>query len=209
VFTAQSVPLNSAPAEQKNVELVGHSDLNGHGDGGEGLALQQMPDGTRLLYIAHEGDQYCFSIVDVTKPDQPMLINQLPSPEPGVTRCNSLSLARNLLAVADQAEKVGMSPAGMWLLDVSDIAKIRAARKLQDLALSFFDTSGPASRGVHWLYFVDGEFAHLATGTRDSRPTHPNDDQFYVIVDVRDRRHPREVARWWLPGTQQSEKDAR
>ncbi|MDQ1411319.1 MAG: hypothetical protein QOJ41_3054 [Acidobacteriaceae bacterium] len=25
--------------EQKNIELVGHSDLNGNGDGGEGMAI--------------------------------------------------------------------------------------------------------------------------------------------------------------------------
>ena len=36
-------------AEASNVELVGHNDLNGRGDGGEGLALQQWPDGRRLL----------------------------------------------------------------------------------------------------------------------------------------------------------------
>jgi hypothetical protein len=207
VLSAQTTQLSSAAvlAEQENVELLAHADLNGKADGGEGLALQQMPDGTRLLFIAHEGQQNCLSIVDVTKPDQPLLVNQLPSPGPGVTRCNSLSLADNVLAVADQTEKVGMSPGGMWLLDVADIAKIRAAHRLQDLALSFFDTSGPASRGVHWLYFADGEFVHLATGTRDSRPTNPNDDQFYVIVDVRDRHRPREVGRWWMPGTQQGD----
>ena len=36
------------------------------------------------------------------------------------------------------------------------------------------DESGPHSRGVHCLWFVDGEFAHLSTGTPDSDPTNPN-----------------------------------
>lgn len=31
-------------AEAHNMVLVGHNDLNGLGDGGEGLALQQWPD---------------------------------------------------------------------------------------------------------------------------------------------------------------------
>jgi hypothetical protein len=40
-------------AESRNMVLVGHNDLNGLGDGGEGLALQQLPDGRRILYLAH------------------------------------------------------------------------------------------------------------------------------------------------------------
>jgi len=45
------------PAEQKNMELVGRSELNGNGDGGEGMAIQEWPDGRRILYIAHEGEK--------------------------------------------------------------------------------------------------------------------------------------------------------
>jgi hypothetical protein len=192
-------------AEQKNMILVGHSDLGGHGDGGEGLAIQQRSDGRRILYVAHEGEKTCLSIVDVTHPEAPALLNQLPSSGLDVTRCNSLGLSGNLLAVADQTMKVGQAPAGMWVLDVSDLGRIQKARSMQDLAFSFFDTSGPNSRGVHWLWFVDGEFAHLSTGTGDSDPSNPKDDQFYVVVDLRDPRHPREVGRWWLPGTQKKD----
>ncbi|HUA19798.1 MAG TPA: hypothetical protein VMB25_13705 [Bryobacteraceae bacterium] len=192
-------------AESKNVTLVAHNDLNGNGDGGEGMAIQQWPDGRRLLYLAHEGERTCLSIVDVTHPENPMVVNQLPSPSPGVTRCNSLGLSGNVLAVANQANKVGAKTAGMWVLDVSDFARIQNAKKLEDLELSFFDTSGPHSRGVHCLWFVDGEFAHLSTGMPDVEPTNPKDDQFYVIVDLRDPRHPREVGRWWYPGTHQGD----
>src|SRR5262245_17241221 len=79
-------------ADARNVMLVGQSDLNGNGDGGEGLAIQQRPDGRRLLYLAHEGQRMCLSVVDVTRPDRPVVINQLPSPAPGTTRCNSVGL---------------------------------------------------------------------------------------------------------------------
>src|SRR4029077_13159319 len=85
--------------EQKNMELAGRSDLNGNGDGGEGMAIQQWPDGRRILYIAHEGEKTCLSIVDVTHPENPVMISQLPSPQPGVTRCNSLGLSGNVLVV--------------------------------------------------------------------------------------------------------------
>ncbi len=192
-------------AEQKNMLLIGQENLNNHGDGGEGMAIQQRPDGHRILFIAHEGETTCLSIVDVTHPEAPALLNQLPSPAPEVTRCNSLGLSGNLLVVANQTMKVGQSPAGMWVLDVSDLARVQKARSMQDLALSFFDTSGPNSRGVHWLWFVDGEFAHLSSGARDSNPANPKDDQFYLIVDLRNPRQPREAGRWWLPGTQKTD----
>src|SRR5262249_23039007 len=105
-------------AESRNMRLIAHHELNGNGDGREGLAVRQRPDGRRILYLAHEGQRTCLSILDVTDPRTPILLNQLPSPGPGVARCNSLGLAGNLLAVANQVTGVGLSPAGMWLLDV-------------------------------------------------------------------------------------------
>ena len=202
-----SSPLHAqATAEAKNIELVGHNDLNGNGDGGEGLVIQQWPDGRRVLYLAHEGQKTCLSIVDVTHPEKPEMINQLPVPTPGITRCNSLGLSNNVLVIANQTLKQGQKTAGMWVLDVSDFGRIQKAKRLEDLELSFFDTSGPNSRGVHCLWFVDGEFAHLTTGAADFDPTNSNDDQFYMIVDLRDPRHPREVGRWWYPGTRKGDK---
>jgi len=208
---AQAQTVANAPgaqagaAESRNIVLVGHNDLNGNGDGGEGLALQQWPDGRRLLYLAHEAPARCLSVVDVTRPDAPVLIAQLPSPASGVTRCNSIGLSGNVLAVANQAATAGGTVAGMWVLDVSDFEKVKAAKTLDDLKLSFFDTSGPSSRGVHNLWFVDGEFAHLTTGMADFSPTNPQDDQIWVTVDLRDPRRPREVGRWWLPGTRKGD----
>ena len=206
VITAVCLSANAAlyaqsGAESRNMVLVGHNDLNGNGDGGEGLALQQWPDGRRLLHLAHEAPERCLSIIDVTTPEAPRLVNQIRSAAPGITRCNSLGLSGNVLAVANQSAKAGGKPAGMSVLDVSDPTRVSSAKTLDDLKLSFFDTSGPHSRGVHNLWFVDGAFAHLTTGMSDFEPTHPNDDQFWVTVDLRNPRQPREVGRWWLPGT--------
>jgi hypothetical protein len=47
---------------------------------------------------------------------------------------------------------------------------------------------------------MDGRYAHLSTGYRDFEPKNPKDFQFYMIVDLEDPEHPREVGRWWLPG---------
>jgi len=191
--------------DARNVELVSHLDLNGHGDGGEGLAIQQWPDGRRFLYLAHEGTRTCLSVVDVTHPERPTVLVQLPSAGPGTTRCNSLGLARNVLVVANQADAKGKQPAGLWVLDVSDATRVQRAKTLEDLKLSFFDTSGPNSQGAHCVWFVDGEFAHVTTGMPDFEPTNPNDHQIYVIVDLRNPRQPREVGRWWYPGTRRGD----
>ena len=40
-------------AEASNMQIVGHSNLNGVGKGGEGLALRQYPNGQRVLFLAH------------------------------------------------------------------------------------------------------------------------------------------------------------
>jgi len=203
IATMFAVPAAHAQreAEAMDMEQVSQLGLGGNADGGEGMALQKLKDGRRILYFAHEGQKTCLSVIDVSNPKAPVLLAQLPSPGPAVTRCNSLGLSGTVLAVANQTMKVGQKPAGMWLLDVSDINRVKRARSLGDLKLAFFDTSGPRSRGAHWLWFVDGEFVHLASGAADFAPSHPQDDQFYQIVDVRNPRKPREVGRWWLPGT--------
>src|SRR5450830_1770442 len=45
----------------------------------------------------------------------------------------------------------------------------------------------------------------MASGAADFTPTHPNDDQFYRIIDVRNNSRPNEVGRWWYPGTRQGD----
>src|ERR1044071_3582741 len=80
IATAIAVPAARAQptAEAMNMEQVAQLDLGGKGDGGEGLALQQRKDGRRVLYLAHEGQKTCLSVIDVTNPKAPALIAQLP-----------------------------------------------------------------------------------------------------------------------------------
>ena len=108
-------------------------------------------------------------------------------------RSNSLEMTGDIMAVAYQTQKVGQQPAGLELFDVSVPEKPRS--------ISFFDCSGPTSRGVHQLWFCDGEYVHMASGAPDFKPSHPIDDQFYRCIDVRNPSKPVEVGRWWMPGT--------
>jgi hypothetical protein len=198
-------PRAQTAAESANMVLVGHNDLNGNGDGGEGLALQQFADGRKLLYLAHEAPQRCLSVIDVTRPEAPVMVNQLPSPSPGVTRCNSLGLSGTVLAVANQAAKAGGKSAGMWVLDVVELRQDQDGESLDDLKLSFFDTSGPQSRGVT----TSGSW----TGVRPPHHRHARfqSDPRTGRSDLGHGRsarsqRPKEVGRWWLPGTRKGDR---
>jgi hypothetical protein len=114
-------------------------------------------------------------------------------------RSNSLELTGNILAVAYQTQKTGQQPAGFELFDIS--------KPENPKPIAFVDCSGPHSRGVHQLWFSDGEYVHMASGAPDFTPTHPLDDQFYRCFDVRNPSKPTEVGRWWLPGTREGDNE--
>ena len=175
------------------MRLLAHDPLGGHGCLGEGVRVQLAGDGRRILWLAHERAPVGVTALDVSDPRAPEVILQTSVPHEEL-RTNSLGISGDLLAVAYQTSQVGQTPAGFELYDVKNPE--------QPQLISFFDASGPASRGVHNLWFCDGEFVHMAAGADDFTPHHPLDDQFYRIVDVRDPAKPTEVGRWWLPGVQ-------
>jgi hypothetical protein len=181
--------------ECSGMRYLGRHDLAGHGNCGEGTALLSRGD-ARYLYIAHERGPVNFSVLDVTDPRAPRLLAQPTLPHDGV-RSNSLAVADEIMLVAYQVATPGTRPAGIEVFDLS--------RPWEPRSIGFLDLSGPRSRGTHWVGFTGGRYAYLATGTPDSRPTHPLDDQFLVIVDLAEPSQPAEAGRWWLPGTQKGD----
>jgi hypothetical protein len=194
---ASNAPGKSAPeSECRNFRLLAHHELAGFGGMGEGMAIQVAKDGRRIMWLAHESAPKNFTAVDVSDPRSPKLVVQTDLPQ-SFMRSNSLELVGDIMAVAYQTHKVGQKPAGFELFDIS------VPEKPQSIA--YVDASGETSRGVHQLWFCDGEYVHLAAGAPDFRPTHPQDDQFYRIFDVRNPSKPTEVGRWWLPGTREGD----
>ena len=183
-------------ARSWNFKLLAHNELAGFGGMGEGLSMQTAPDGRRILWMAHESAPKNFSGVDVTDPLNPKMIIQTDLPQ-AYMRSNSLAVVGNMMAVAYQTKQQGMQPAGFELFDIT----VPEAPK----SISFFDASGPKSRGVHQLWFCDGRYIHMAAGSEDFRPRVKSDDQFYRIVDVADPAKPFEVGRWWLPGVSETD----
>src|SRR5256884_548829 len=179
-----------------NFKLIAHPLPDGFGGMGEGMSIQIAPDGRRILWLAHESAPKNFTAVDVSDPRKPKVVVQTNLPQAHM-RSNSLETCGNIMAVAYQTQKKGLTPAGMELFDISVPEKPRS--------ISFFDCAGATSRGVHQLWFCDGEYVHCASGAPDFTPTHPNDDQFYRCIDVRNPSKPAEVGRWWMPGTRQGD----
>ena len=181
-----------ASAQSFNMRLVAHDELQGFGGMGEGMGLQFAKGGRRILWLAHESAPKNFTGVDVTDPRKPRVVVQTDLPHAKM-RSNSLDVVGDTLAVAYQASSPGMKPAGFELFDVSTPEEPKL--------ITHFDCSGQWSRGVHVLWFVDGETIHMSAGAPDFQPRNPKDDQFYRIVDVRNPSKPVEAGRWWLPGT--------
>lgn len=176
----------------RGLRLIGHDSLAGYGGIGEGMSIQAARDGRRILWLAHEGPPKNFTGVDVTDPRKPRVVAQTELPH-GRVRSNSLETVGDLLAVAYQTLEPGLQPAGIEMFDISDPENPKS--------ISYFDCSGPHSRGVHQLWFVDGETIHCAAGAADFTPRNQLDDQPYRIIDVRDPTRPTEIGRWWMPGT--------
>lgn len=182
-----------------NFRLLAQHTLNGFGGMGEGLAIQIAKDGRRILWCAHESAPKNFTAVDVSDPRNPRVVCQTELPQPYM-RSNSLELTGDIMAVAYQTKNPGQQPAGFELFDISSPETPRS--------ISFFDCAGPHSRGVHQLWFCDGEYVHLAAGAPDFQPRNQKDDQCYRIIDVRNPSKPVEVGRWWMPGTREGDAEA-
>ena len=195
-MSAAKDPLHSGEPVSWNFKLLSQNNLGGFGGMGEGMAVQIAKDGRRIMWLAHESAPKNFTGVDVSDPRNPKVVVQTDLPHATV-RSNSLELSGDILAVAYQTQKKGQQPAGFELFDVSVPEKPKS--------ISFFDCSGATSRGVHQLWFCDGEYVHMAAGSPDFEASNPNDDQFYRCIDVRDPSKPKEVGRWWLSGTRKGD----
>jgi hypothetical protein len=194
-MTTHTAPGPASRADQTlawNMTLLAQHELAGFGGLGEGMGLQTTRDGRRVLWLAHESAPKNFTGVDVTDPRAPKVVVQTDLPHAKM-RSNSLDVVGDLMVVAYQTQTVGLQPAGF---DVFDISSPENPKKI-----SHFDASGPHSRGVHCVWFVDGETVHFSGGAADFKPRNPLDDQFYRIADIRNPAKPVEVGRWWYPGT--------
>ena len=165
------------PADVHGFRLIGHSDLGGYGDG-----MQVMPLGD-TLYVGHFGPSgRGTSILDISDPATPLLVDQWEAPVGSHT--HKVQVADGLLLVNHELfRSEGPAPVGMAIYELSDPRRPKQ--------VGFFDTGG---RGVHRIVYEGGSYAYISATPAGYT------GRIWVIVDVTDPSSPVEAGRWWWPG---------
>ncbi|HYK98144.1 MAG TPA: hypothetical protein VEU77_07095 [Candidatus Acidoferrales bacterium] len=168
------------PLEQRGLELVGHSDLEGRGDG-----MQIMRSGD-VLYVGHMGDfGVGTSVVDIADATRPRVVRQLGVPRG--THSHKVQLAKGLLLANHEQYpyRVGVPEStGLLVYDVTRDA--RDPRRIGFLPID--------GLGVHRIWWDGGRYAYAS-----ARET-GFDARILIIVDLADPERPRLASRWWWPG---------
>jgi hypothetical protein len=165
------------PEDARGLRAIGHSDLNGYGDG-----MQVLREGD-ALYVGHFGPSGMgTSILDVGDPRHPRIVEQWPAPRG--THTHKVQIADGLLLVNHERFRDGTPfAAGMAVYSLEDPFRPRP--------IGYFRSGGI---GVHRIVWMGGDYAYVSA-TPDGF-----DDRIWVIVDMRDPERPREAGRWWWPG---------
>jgi hypothetical protein len=165
------------PADVEGFELVGHSDLNGFGDG-----MQVMPY-EDALYVGHFGPSGMgTSILDVSDLSEPRVVVQWEAP-PG-SHTHKVQVADGLLVVNHELfRSEAPAPTGLAVYGLGD--------PFRPEKIGFLETGG---RGVHRIVWEGGTYAYVSATPAGFT------GRIWMIVDMRDPTRPVEAARWWWPG---------
>lgn len=153
--------------EAAGLSVIGHSDLNGYGDG-----MQVMRHGD-AVYVGHFGPSGMgTSILEVSDQARPRIVIQWPAP-PG-SHTHKVQVADGILAVNHELfRSAGPAPVGMAIYELSDPVEPRQ--------VGFFDTGG---RGVHRIVWEGGRYAYLSATPQGFT------GRIWVIVDMSNPAHP-------------------
>jgi hypothetical protein len=158
------------------LRLLAHSDLGGCGDG-----MQVLREGD-ALYVGHFGPSGMgTSILDVSDPAAPKLVEQIPAP-PG-THTHKVQVADGLLLVNEEQFRGGDPyEAGMVVYDV-------AADPFAPRPIGRYE---PGGLGVHRIVWTGGRYAHASALPEGF------DDRIWVVVDLAEPTRPVEAGRYVL-----------
>lgn len=175
-----------AVLESLNTRLIGYCDLDGRP--GLKLAMHEADDGRRYMYVGsvfHAG----WSIVDVTDPAAPTLVNFLEGPPNTWTLQVQVADGKLITALEHPAKgwTNGESDAppqdGFMIWDLSDPVHPQLLGRYSD---------GPP--GTHRNFYAGGDVVILASGLPGFM------HRIAVFVDISDPANPRELSKWWWPG---------
>ena len=172
------MPELPAAVEARGLQLIGHTDLDGRGDG-----MQVMRNGD-VVYVGHMGDHGIgTSIVDVSDPRRPRVIRQLPAPAPA--RSHKVQCAEGLLLVNHEIfpPRDVRTETGLAVYDVS--------RADDPRRIGFLPVEG---LGVHRIWWIGGRYAYASA--RNMPGLHGG---ALITVDMRDPERPRLHSEWHFP----------
>jgi hypothetical protein len=171
-------------ASAKNVSVVAYSEVDGRPP--FKLAIQER-GGRWYLYMGHLWNRG-WTIMDVTNPSKPEVLNFIPGPANTWTIQMEVFEGKMITALERMPPNWGGDPTkpfdeGVLIWDLADPA--------DPIPLGHFKTGGS---GTHRNGYYGGPYVHLAAGM----PGYSGN--IYVIIDITNPSSPREVGRWWVPG---------
>ncbi len=173
--------------DARGLELIGHSDLGGKGDG-----MQIMRNGD-VVYVGHMGDfGVGTSVVDVSDLTRPRVITQLPAP--ARTHAHKTQFADGLLLVNNERYPYDASDPESTGVVVYDVSRPKAPWRI-----GFLDVEGS---GVHRIWWTGGRYAYASARGRPG--VH---GASLITIDLADPEHPRLHAEWSFPEQRRDDPD--
>ncbi len=191
-FEYPAFAADPGPAEARNIELVGHLDIEGGG-------MVDVHGG--VAYIGHMKPPFATSIVDVSNPAEPKILSRIKT-RPG-THSHKARVCGDIMIINREQYAASIpgyvfssifkkpDQVGLAVFDVSDPANPRE--------VSFMKVGGVnlsnAPAGVHRFEFdCERKLAYISA-TADGYV-----GNIVMIVDLANPANLKEVSRWWLSG---------
>ena len=172
-----------------NFDFVGYNDLNGVP--AFKLAIDKIKDRWYLFTATFWTPQV--NILDVTDPENPVLVNQMIGGGPNNTSVNNLNVVDGIMVLSNEKLIGGMgycvdkdNPAFDEGVKIYDLRDDPAHPRL----LSHWHTK---SKGTHRNHYAGDGYVHCAA----FMPGYSG--MIYVILDVKDLTNPHEIGRWFVP----------
>jgi len=185
--------LSAEAAESKNVERIGHMDIEGGG-------MVDVHD--RIAYIGHMDPPFATSIVDVSDPAAPRILSRIK------TRPHTHS---HKARVCGDTMIINREQHARWIPGYLFNTLFR--KRSTEIGLAVYDVSNPTApretgfvkagginlsntpAGVHRFEFdCERKLAYISATVDGYR------GNIILIVDLSDPQNPIEISRWWLDG---------
>jgi len=182
-------------AQFKSIEVIGYCDFPGKGGGIE-VAGQRV--GNR--YYLYHGHFFAggVSVIDVTDPANPEIVNFIPSPNKDTWHIK-VRVADNIMILP--CEYAGFLPNRDQKLAVKGVRIFDAKNPLEPKELGFWECGG---NGVHRSWWNGGRYAYLTAGQSGVKGAvqggRPGQTRAVVTLDISDPANPKEISKYWLPG---------